>query len=184
MDHYYHAECIARWLDEKGKCCHCQKRYAIETGNQPTTGCLNWSYLHQSCAGFESFGTIRISFIFKGGIQGREHYHPGQRYDGDHREAYLPDNEAGREALELTKIAWNRRLIFSVGQSLTTKRHNRIVWASLHFKTRFQGGQLVHGYPDETYFDRFKEELKVKGITTDDLDENALKNIKNGIFHK
>jgi len=183
-DHYFHSECIARWLDEKGKCCHCQTRYAIETGNQPLTGKLNWSFVHQSCDGYPNCGTIRISFEFGGGIQGAEHYHPGQPYSGDHREAFLPDNEAGREALELTKIAWQRRLIFTIGTSLTTRRENGIVWASIHFKTRMNGGQQRHGFPDKTYFDRFKEELKAKGITTDDLDETAWRCIKNGYPRK
>ena len=109
-DHYFHSECIARWLDEKGKCCHCQRRYAIETGNQPLTGRLNWSFIKQSCSGFENYGTIRISFEFDGGIQGPEHYHPGQPYGSEYREAFLPNNEAGREALELTKIAWKKAI--------------------------------------------------------------------------
>jgi len=167
-------------LDEKGKCCHCQQRYAVETGNQPTTGRLTWSFINTPCSGFESYGTIKISFDFQGGIQGSEHYHPGQPYHGDHRQAFLPNNEAGREALELTKIAFKRRLIFTIGTSLTTKRENGIVWASIHFKTRMNGGQLSHGWPDDTYYDRFKEELKAKGVTIEDLDENALNHIKNG----
>ena len=135
---------------------------------------------HQSCTGFDSFGTIKISFIFGDGIQGKEHYNCGQSFSGTHREAFVPNNENGRECVELTKIAWQRRLIFSVGASLTTKRENCVVWASVHYKTRMDGGQQRHGWPDDTYFVRFKDELKAKGVTPDDLDQNALNCIKNG----
>ena len=63
---------------------------------------------------------------------------------------------------------------------MTNKRENRIVWTSIHYKTRLNGGEQRHGYPDKTYFDRFKEELKAKGVTPEDLDENAKQNIQNG----
>eukprot|EP01083_Nonionella_stella_P088852 247870_1 len=179
-DHYFHRECITRWLNEKGKCCHCQTRYAIETGNQPTTGRVSWSFIDMPCRGFKKCGTIKIGFEFEGGMQGEEHYHPGQTYSGDMREVYFPNNEQGRQALELTKIAWNRRLIFTVGTSLTTKRENCIVWTSLHFKTRLDGGQEAHGWPDDTYFDRFEKELEAKGVTVNDIDDDTKDRIKNG----
>lgn len=88
-DHYFHSECIGRWLDEKGKCSHCQKRYAIETGNQPP-GRLDWAFMNESCSGYPKCNTIRVIFEFRGGIQGQEHYHPGQPYDGDYREGLCP----------------------------------------------------------------------------------------------
>ncbi len=79
----------------------------------------------------------------------------GQTYHGAHREVYFPNNEQGRETctVELTKSAFNGRFTFTIGTSLTTKKENRIVWGSIHFKSRMEGGQQRHGYPDETYFD-------------------------------
>jgi len=71
----------------------------------------------------------------------------------------LPKNKEGEEVLELLKIAWNRRLIFTVGTSVTTGRSDNVVWAGIHHKTQTYGGSSNYGYPDETYFDRVKKEL-------------------------
>ena len=77
-------------------------------------------------------------------------------FSGTHRTAYLPINEKGNEVLELLKTAFNRRLIFTVGRSVTTGRDNQVVWNGIHHKTNTSGGSSHFGYPDETYFDRVK----------------------------
>ena len=117
---------------------------------------------------------------FQGGIQTKKHKNPGKRYRGDSRRAYLPNTKQGREALELSRIAFNRKLIFTIGQSLTTHIDNCIVWNGIHFKTNITGGEVNHGYPDNGYFDRFKDELKSKGVTVNDLNQHQNKFIQNG----
>ena len=42
----------------------------------------------------------------------------------------------------------------------------------MHLKTRLNGGQASHGYPDDTSFARNYEELEKNGVTFADLDEH------------
>jgi len=56
---------------------------------------------------------------------GPEHPNPGQPYNGTQRTAYLPDNDIGREVLELLQIAWERKLLFTIGRSVTTGKDNQ-----------------------------------------------------------
>eukprot|EP00483_Globobulimina_turgida_P007909 UN07925 len=86
----------------------------------------------------------------------------------------------GGEAAMLTRLAFKRRLIFQIGTSLTLQQDNRIVFGSIHLKTSTTGGAAKHGFPDDKYFERFKAELKVKGITTDLLDDEAKEFIAKG----
>jgi deltex len=102
------------------------------------------------CDGYEDVGTITINYSMQGGKRGNVTYPP------THRSAYLPDNEAGREVLALLKKAFDRKLIFTVGRSVTTGQDNRIVWNGIHHKTNTSGGSAYFGYPDPTYFDRVK----------------------------
>ena len=44
-----------------------------------------------------------------------------------------------------------------------------MVWAGVHHKTNTRGGTSNFGYPDDTYFDRLKAELKDRGVTPQDI---------------
>jgi len=48
----------------------------------------------------------------------------GKHISGTYRSAYLPDNKEGREVCDLLKIAFDRKLIFTVGRSVTTGMDN------------------------------------------------------------
>ena len=82
--------------------------------------------------------------------------------------------------LGLFKEAFDRKLLFTVGTSVTTGATNTTVWAGIHHKTALQGGNLImlilgsssFGYPDETYFSRVQEELASKGVVEDSMDES------------
>ena len=89
---------------------------------------------------FAGCGTIIIRYYFPPGMQGPEHPHPGQHYEGTTREAYLPDNREGREVFQLLKRAFDARLVFTVGTSNTTGRPNQVVWNDIHHKTSRSGG--------------------------------------------
>jgi len=71
-------------------------------------------------------GTIVIDYYFPPGTQGKEHPNPGQRYNGTQRTAYLPDNREGNEVLRLLKKAFDARLVFTVGTSVTSGMDNQI----------------------------------------------------------
>ena len=73
-------------------------------------------------------------------MQGPGHPNPGEWYDRTSRTAYLPDNQEGREVLALLRRAFNARLIFTVGTSVTSGLHNQITWNDIHHKTNVYGG--------------------------------------------
>ena len=81
-----------------------------------------------------------IDYYFPPGSQGREHPNPGRRYDGTQRTAYLPDNREGNEVLQLLKRAFDARLVFTIGTSVTTGLKNQITWNDIHHKTSVYGG--------------------------------------------
>ena len=92
------------------------------------------------CFSFTDCGMITINYHFPSGVQGPEHPNPGQRYEGTQRTAYLPDNREGNEVLQLLRRAFDARLTFTVGTSVTTGRHNQITWNDIHHKTSMSGG--------------------------------------------
>lgn len=77
--------------------------------------------------------------------------------------------------------AFEHRLIFTVGDSITTGARDVVVWNNIHHKTSLTGGperyysfisvfivcNLRFGYPDRDYLDRVTAELADAGITID-----------------
>ena len=61
-------------------------------------------------------------------------------YSGTSRTAYLPDNREGKEVLALLKRAFDARLVFTVGTSVTSGWRNQITWNDIHHKTNISGG--------------------------------------------
>ena len=90
--------------------------------------------------GYESFGSISITYKFEDGVQGLEHPSPGRRYFGFTRTAFLPDNEDGQKILRLLQKAFKQKLTFTIGRSSTTGMDNVITWNDIHHKTRRTGG--------------------------------------------
>ena len=66
--------------------------------------------------------------------------------------------------LRLLKEAWNRKLIFTVGTSVTSGTQNAVVWNEIHHKTEGFSNTSGHGYPDPNYLDNVLGELKVHGV--------------------
>ena len=66
--------------------------------------------------------------------------------------------------MKLLEIAFERKLLFTVGLSVTTGQENTTVWNGVHHKTNTHGGSSYFGYPDPTYFNRVKLELAMKGV--------------------
>lgn len=101
------------------------------------------------------------------GIQGPEHPHPGQMYYavGFPRVCYLPDNELSLKVLRLLQVAFERRLIFTIGRSVTTGREDVVTWNGIHHKTELGPSCTGYGYPDVTYLERTLAELASHGVT-------------------
>jgi len=167
--HSYHRACLEALIKSSAKtyleCPTCKKVYGTKTGNMPTTGKIKHILTNHRLPGYENCGCIEITYYFSPGIQGPEHPQPGQPYNchAFPRKAYLPDNKEGEMALHGIYMAWNQRLLFTIGTSLTTGMSNTITWNDIHMKTQPSGGQ--HGYPDPNYLTNLKDDLSVRGIT-------------------
>ncbi|NXM11950.1 DTX3L ligase, partial [Ploceus nigricollis] len=155
--------CIDIAMTYKQACPVCNTVCGVLTGNQPE-GTMSARTIYCSLPGYPNCDTIQIEYDMNGGIQTSSHPNPGRRYRPAYRRAYLPDNEEGREILQLLRRAFNQKLIFTVGQSHTTGEHNVITWNDIHHKTAMEGGPTNFGYPDSSYLQRVRSELKAKGI--------------------
>ncbi|NWW10074.1 DTX3L ligase, partial [Oreocharis arfaki] len=161
--HAFCKSCIDSAMAYKPACPVCNTVCGVLKGNQPE-GTMSTRTVRFSLPGYPDCDTIQIDYFMEGGIQTSSHPNPGQRYGRTHRTAYLPDNKEGREILQLLKRAFDQKLIFTVGQSRTTGEQNVITWNDIHHKTAVEGGPTHFGYPDPSYLQRVRSELKAKGI--------------------
>jgi deltex-like protein len=150
--HKFHFGCLKNLIGEKdwAKCPVCSTIFGIMTGDQPD-GTMDVSYQKIAEIPGHGKGAIVINYHMKGGSRN------GKHFSGTSRTAYLPDNKEGQEVLELFREAFNRKLIFTVGRSVTTGLDNQTVWNGIHHKTSTNGGVASFGYPDPTYLTRVKE---------------------------
>lgn len=157
--HIYHKACLIQLIGKKAwaKCAICSTIFGHMTGDQPDGEMKHHIDKNLKCSGYHP-GTIVINYHMKAGVRN------GKHYPGTSRTAYLPNNPEGQEVFELFKEAFDRKLIFTVGRSVTTGLDNQIVWNGIHHKTNTGGGAASFGYPDPGYFTRVKEELAAKGV--------------------
>eukprot|EP00826_Nyctotherus_ovalis_P051624 TRINITY_DN6458_c0_g2_i9.p1 TRINITY_DN6458_c0_g2~~TRINITY_DN6458_c0_g2_i9.p1 ORF type:complete len:275 (+),score=81.08 TRINITY_DN6458_c0_g2_i9:92-916(+) len=162
-NHFYHKDCAENLVKNKKcvKCAVCSGIYGIFEGDMPK-GTMNvQTSKSMHCSGYSNCGTIIINYSIPGSMR------KNVRYYGTSRTAYLPDNKEGREVLALLRKAFDRKLTFTVGTSVTTGQPNAVVWSGIHHKTSLEGGTSCYGYPDPTYFSRVKEELAARGVFPD-----------------
>uniref|UniRef100_A0A8C5HPA0 E3 ubiquitin-protein ligase n=1 Tax=Gouania willdenowi TaxID=441366 RepID=A0A8C5HPA0_GOUWI len=172
--HQYHFQCLLAMYNNGNKdgslqCPTCKTIYGVKTGNQPA-GKMEYHVIPYSLPGHPDCKTIRIIYNIPPGIQGSEHPNPGKPFTarGFPRHCYLPDSERGRKVLRLLLVAWERRLIFSVGTSSTTGESDTVIWNEVHHKTEFGSNLTGHGFPDPGHLDNVLDELRAQGITEDD----------------
>ncbi|XP_055462017.1 probable E3 ubiquitin-protein ligase DTX2 [Psammomys obesus] len=163
---------VAPEEDGSLQCPSCKAIYGEKTGTQPW-GKMEVFRFHMPLPGHEDCGTILIVYNIPHGIQGPEHPSPGKPFTarGFPRQCYLPDNPQGRKVLELLKVAWKRRLIFTVGTSSTTGETDTVVWNEIHHKTEMDRNLTGHGYPDPNYLQNVLAELAAQGVTEDCLEQ-------------
>ncbi|XP_037669937.1 probable E3 ubiquitin-protein ligase DTX2 isoform X2 [Choloepus didactylus] len=175
--HAFHLLCLLAMYcngnqDGSLQCPSCKTIYGEKTGTQPQ-GKMEVFRFQVSLPGHEDCGTILIVYTIPHGIQGPEHPNPGKPFTarGFPRQCYLPDNFEGRKVLELLKVAWKRRLIFTVGTSSTTGEVDTVVWNEIHHKTEMDRNVTGHGYPDPNYLQNVLAELAAQGVTEDCLEQ-------------
>ncbi|XP_012255279.2 protein deltex isoform X2 [Athalia rosae] len=168
--HRLHLACLNAMISSQQQpmyiqCPVCRLIYGEKRGNQPP-GTMNWTRIPRALPGFPNTNTIQITYDIPSGIQGPEHPNPGQTYYavGFPRVCYLPDTDMGRRVLRLLHTAFERRLIFTVGRSVTTGREDVITWNEIHHKTELGPSTSGHGYPDISYLERTLSELAAQGI--------------------
>jgi len=168
--HKFHECCIVQCYENGNKdgsmqCPVCKSIHGTKRGNQPP-GTMTVQRIPGTVPGYSGSGCIQITYNIQSGVQGREHPNPGQPYhtNGFPRVAYLPDNPKGNKVLQLLQEAWNRKLIFTVGTSVTSGMQNAVVWNEIHHKTEAFSNSSGHGYPDPNYLDNVLSELKVQGV--------------------
>ncbi|XP_006859739.1 PREDICTED: probable E3 ubiquitin-protein ligase DTX2 isoform X1 [Chrysochloris asiatica] len=173
--HAFHLLCLLAMYcngnkDGSLQCPSCKTIYGEKTGTQPR-GQMEVFRFQVCLPGHEDCGTILIVYNIPHGIQGPEHPNPGKPFTarGFPRQCYLPDNAQGRKVLELLKVAWKRRLIFTVGTSSTTGETDTVVWNEIHHKTEMDRNVTGHGYPDPNYLQNVLAELAAQGVTEDCL---------------
>ncbi|XP_065054511.1 probable E3 ubiquitin-protein ligase DTX2 isoform X1 [Rhopilema esculentum] len=168
--HKFHEYCLVQCYDNGPKadsiqCPVCKIIYGVKQGNQPP-GQMTVARIPGSVPGYNGYGCIQITYNIQPGIQGPAHPNPGRPYhlNGFPRVAYLPDNDKGRKVLQLLQTAWNRKLIFTIGTSVTNGTKDAVVWNEIHHKTEAFSNSSGHGYPDPNYLDNVLEELKLQGV--------------------
>ncbi|XP_062446094.1 E3 ubiquitin-protein ligase DTX1 [Rhea pennata] len=173
--HVYHLLCLVAMYNNGNRdgslqCPTCKAIYGEKTGTQPP-GKMEFHLIPHSLPGYGDSKTIRIVYDIPAGIQGPEHPNPGKKFTarGFPRHCYLPDTEKGRKVLKLLIVAWERRLVFTVGTSSTTGESDTVVWNEIHHKTEFGSNLTGHGYPDPNYLDNVLAELLAQGVSEANL---------------
>ncbi|XP_034727919.1 E3 ubiquitin-protein ligase DTX1 isoform X1 [Etheostoma cragini] len=173
--HMYHLLCLVAMYNNGNKdgslqCPTCKTIYGEKTGTQPP-GKMEYHVIPHCLPGYPDSKSIRIVYDIPAGIQTNEHPNPGKKFSarGFPRHCYLPDNEKGRKVLKLLIMAWDRRLIFTIGTSSTTGESDTVVWNEIHHKTEFGSNLTGHGYPDPNYLDNVLTELSAQGVREDNL---------------
>ncbi|WAR21295.1 DTX3L-like protein, partial [Mya arenaria] len=85
------------------------------------------------------------------GTMTSNHPSPGQPYRGIRRTAYFPNNDEGRTVCRMLKVAFRRKLVFTIGRSRTTGHDGVITWNDIHHKTDPLPGKHISG---SRYFKR------------------------------
>ncbi|XP_060603250.1 uncharacterized protein LOC132756248 isoform X2 [Ruditapes philippinarum] len=178
--HQFCKECIEGYFKVKQVCPTCGQVCGVIIGDQPD-GTLDVAKIRSSCTGYEGCKTIAMSYNFPPGNQGQMHPRPGAYYRGICRTGFLPDTKEGREICAMLKVAFERRLVFTIGMSRTTGEEGVITWNDIHHKTDHRPGTQF-GYPDDTYLQRVREELAVKGVTEQDMDRKLLEELSKETF--
>uniref|UniRef100_A0A3B4BJM7 E3 ubiquitin-protein ligase n=1 Tax=Periophthalmus magnuspinnatus TaxID=409849 RepID=A0A3B4BJM7_9GOBI len=168
--HMYHLLCLVAMYNNGNKdgslqCPTCKTIYGEKTGTQPP-GKMEYHVIPHCLPGYPDSKTIIQ-------VRTNEHPNPGKKFSarGFPRHCYLPDNDKGRKVLKLLIMAWDRRLIFTIGTSSTTGESDTVVWNEIHHKTEFGSNLTGHGYPDPNYLDNVLTELAAQGVGEDNLKE-------------
>ena len=171
--HYFHSSCLESMISKQASPTHlvcplCSTVHGIRTGDMPMASEMSWwKEPRLDLPGNIGLGSFVIMYHVKDGIQGKGHPHPDKPFKalGFPRYAFLPGNDEGERVIKLLCLAFQRRLTFSVGQSLSKGPNvgDCVIWGEIHHKTSIEPGN-IHGYPDIGYLKRVTTELSNLGV--------------------
>ena len=152
------------------ECALCKQVYGVRTGDAPAAH-ARLDFSDDTLPETESDGYFRLHVHVPSGKQLSNHPSPGHHFAGKDVIAYFPHTADGAGARVVLRVleAYRRRLLFTIGQSATTGKNNTVKFASIHFKTRREGGAANHGFPDPGYLERVSKELEDVGVTDADV---------------
>ncbi|NWU98478.1 DTX1 ligase, partial [Upupa epops] len=161
--HMYHLLCLLAMYNNGNKdgslqCPTCKAIYGEKTGTQPP-GKMEFHLIPHSLPGYTDSKTIRIVYDIPTGRCQAGVAQPEQ--------ALAPAPLL--QVLKLLIVAWDRRLIFTIGTSNTTGESDTVVWNEIHHKTEFGSNLTGHGYPDPNYLDNVLAELLAQGVSEANL---------------
>ena len=171
--HYFHRTCLETMVSKQAHpghlvCPLCFTLHGIRTGDMPMNSeMLWWKEPGIDLPGNSGLGSFIIMYHVQDGIQGKGHPHPHKPFRalGFPRYAFLPGSNEGEKVIKLLSLAFQRRLTFSVGQSLSKGPDvgDCVIWGGIHHKTSIEPGN-IHGYPDPGYLERVTSELNNLGV--------------------
>ena len=170
--HSFHSACLTSLVELQAgqhhlQCPNCQTIHGVRTGNMPSSGKMMYARHAASLPGYSDSGMILIKYVFNNGVQDQTHPNPGKPFHarGFPRTALLPDNEKGERVLKMLITAFQRRLTFTIGRSVSRGEDDCLTWNGIHHKTVLRDNGSGHGYPDTDYLDRVIQELNIVGVT-------------------
>lgn len=85
------------------------------------------------------------------------------------------------QVLKLLIKAWERRLTFTIGQSVTTGAANCVVWNGIHHKTEMMD-RSGHGYPAPNFLANVTMECAALGIVDSEEEEEEGSGDEEGVM--
>jgi len=165
--HNFHTKCFEAWMKKKMTCPICNAKLGKVIGNQPIVGKMEYYKDDGGIAGVNEGEVVDsyfvVKFNFPPGVDEN-----GKLYESRRETGFLQDDAQGRILLELFKIAFKRRVMFGLGDSMRTGTYKPTF--NVHLKTtRKPRGAHRHGFPDEGYFSRTLKTLEDNGVTIEDM---------------
>uniref|UniRef100_A0A182Q4P1 E3 ubiquitin-protein ligase n=1 Tax=Anopheles farauti TaxID=69004 RepID=A0A182Q4P1_9DIPT len=169
--HQMHLDCLNNlllkqrrtdpWLKQYYiECPTCMSVYGVKYGNQPHgTMCCE---LVATVPGNTPTAVHKITFNFTSGLQGYQHPNPGKPFFavGFPRHCFLPNTSLGMKMVYYLDVAFKRRLLFTIGRSVTTGSDDVVMWTHPEYMS-----QLTTMFPDPEIVDRCLQQLVHLGVT-------------------
>ncbi|XP_071089553.1 E3 ubiquitin-protein ligase TRIM45-like [Haliotis cracherodii] len=167
--HCFCKSCIDQVLSVQVHCPVCKTCCKVITGDMPP-GVMETLVISDRLPGYEQHNTIKITYRFEDEVLSEEYPFPGLGYCGGEFTAYLPNSPEGQKVLALLKVAWEKKLTFTIGTPEVLRF--TLIFRIPH-KVKKQRSAFTttrsDSYPDPDYLRTVQESLKSLGVTEADL---------------